>query len=66
MPIELVGKLHRAVYIENCDPNFVEDLVTLLQRKCGTVEAWDVVTDARYVVVFHSVNSVSVGVGFRR
>lgn len=66
MPIELVGKLHRSVFIENCDPNFVEDLVTLLQRKCGAVEAWDAVSDVRYVVVFQSVNSVSVALVFHQ
>lgn len=63
MPLDLVGKLHRTVYITDCPDDSYEDLVRLLLQRCGAVEAWDVV-DGRVIVVFQSLNSVSNALSF--
>ncbi|KAG8343775.1 hypothetical protein ERJ75_000244700 [Trypanosoma vivax] len=62
MPLDLVGKLHRAVYVDGCAPSFYEDLVRLLVTKCGEIEAWDVTN--RLIVVFKNINSVSTALSF--
>ncbi|KPI88896.1 hypothetical protein ABL78_2013 [Leptomonas seymouri] len=63
MPLNLVGKLHRTVYITNCPEDSQEDLMHMLLKRCGAVEAWDV-ADSRMTVVFQSVNSVSNALTF--
>jgi hypothetical protein len=63
MPLDLVGKLHRTVYITDCPEDSQEDLMHMLLRRCGAVEAWDVV-DGRMIVVFRSLNSVSNALTF--
>lgn len=63
MPIDLVGKLHRTVYVCNCPQGSLEDLATLMMRRCGAVEAWEVL-DERLVIVFQSLNSVSTALAF--
>ena len=61
MPLDLIGKLHRTIYIEGCPALFAEDLVRALSSKCGEVEAWDALENhavgddqqaCRVVVVF--------------
>ncbi|CAJ1989837.1 hypothetical protein conserved [Leishmania donovani] len=63
MPLDLVGKLHRTVYITDCPEDSQEDLLHMLLKRCGAIEAWDVV-DGRLVVVFRSMNSVSNALTF--
>lgn len=63
MPLDLVGKLHRTVYITSCPPDSQEDLLHMLLRRCGAIEAWDAV-DGRLIVVFQSMNSVSNALTF--
>ncbi|EPY29239.1 hypothetical protein STCU_04655 [Strigomonas culicis] len=63
MPLDLVGKLHRTVYVCDCAEDAREDLVRLMMQRCGAVEAWDVVED-RVVVVLASINSLSTALSF--
>lgn len=42
MTLDLVGKLHRTVYIVGCPGDACEDLAQLVLRRCGVIEAWDV------------------------
>lgn len=63
MPLDLVGKLHRTVYITDCPEDSQEDLMHMLLRRCGAVEAWDA-ADGRMTVVFRSMNSVSNALTF--
>lgn len=63
MPLDLVGKLHRTVYVAQCVEDAREDFVQLLMQKCGAVDGWDVL-DNRIVVVFQSMNSVSTALTF--
>ncbi|RNF27163.1 uncharacterized protein Tco025E_00600 [Trypanosoma conorhini] len=63
MPLDLVGKLHRTVYIEGCPSTVREDLLRLLVTKCGAIEGWDV-TGERLIVVFSSMNSISTAITF--
>ncbi|KAG5502023.1 hypothetical protein JKF63_04300 [Porcisia hertigi] len=63
MPLDLVGKLHRTVYITACPEDSQEDLMHMLLRRCGAIEAWDAV-DGRLTVVFQSMNSVSNALTF--
>lgn len=63
MPLDLVGKLHRTVYITNCPEDSQEDLVYMMLKRCGAIEAWDAV-DGRVTVVFASMNSVSNALTF--
>ncbi|RNF12346.1 hypothetical protein TraAM80_00357 [Trypanosoma rangeli] len=63
MPLDLVGKLHRTVYIEGCPSTVREDLLRLLVTKCGAIEGWDV-TGERLIVVFRSMNSISTAITF--
>lgn len=63
--LDLVGKLHRTVYIAECVEDGREDLLRLMQQRCGAIEAWDVIAESgRLVVVFQSVNSVSNALSF--
>ncbi|KEG11384.1 hypothetical protein DQ04_02681070 [Trypanosoma grayi] len=63
MPLDLVGKLHRTVYIEGCPPTVREDLLRLLVAKCGAIDGWDVVGE-RIIVLFSSMNSISTAITF--
>ncbi|KAG5499694.1 hypothetical protein JIQ42_05175 [Leishmania sp. Namibia] len=63
MPLNLVGRLHRTVYITACPEDSQEDLLHLLLKRCGAIEAWDAV-DGRLTVVFQSMNSVSNALTF--
>ncbi|KPA74080.1 hypothetical protein ABB37_09379 [Leptomonas pyrrhocoris] len=63
MPLDLVGKLHRTVYITDCPEDSQEDLMHMLLKRCGAVEAWDA-ADGRVTVVFRSMNSVSNALTF--
>ncbi|CAD2221341.1 hypothetical protein AGDE_00742 [Angomonas deanei] len=63
MPLDLVGKLHRTIYITNVGADDVEDLVQLMLARCGAVEAWDYDGD-RATVVFQSMNSMSTALAF--
>ncbi|GET89611.1 hypothetical protein, conserved [Leishmania tarentolae] len=63
MPLDLVGKLHRTVYITACPEDSQEDLLHMFLKRCGAIEAWDAV-DGRLVVVFQSMNSVSNALTF--
>lgn len=63
MPLDLVGKLHRTVYITDCPEDAQEDLLHMLLRRCGAVEAWDS-AEGRITVVFRSMNSVSNALTF--
>eukprot|EP00796_Vickermania_ingenoplastis_P004002 gene4002-2857_t len=63
MPLDLVGKLHRTVYVANCPTDSYQDLATLMMRRSGAVEAWEVADD-RLVIVFESLNSVSNALAF--
>lgn len=64
MTIDLVGKLHRTIYIANCPSSFYEDLARLIMHRCGAVEAWDVLEDGRMVIVFESMNTMSNALTF--
>lgn len=60
MSIDLVGRLHRTVYVHNCPPGSYEDLARLMMTRCGEVEEWEVLEETkRLVIAFQSVNSVS-------
>lgn len=61
--LDLVGKLHRTIYIVNCPEGVEEQLATLFMRRCGAIEAWEVL-DQRVVVVFESMNSISTALAF--
>ncbi|KAF5222472.1 hypothetical protein TcYC6_0087040 [Trypanosoma cruzi] len=63
MPLDLVGKLHRTVYIEGCPSTVREDLLRLLVTKCGIIEGWDLMGE-RLIVVFSSMNSISTAITF--
>ncbi|KAH9577679.1 hypothetical protein LSM04_006212 [Trypanosoma melophagium] len=63
MPLDLVGRLHRTVYIDGCPPAVRDDLLRLLVAKCGPIDGWDAAGE-RLVVVFRSVNSISTAVTF--
>lgn len=63
MPLDLVGKLHRTVYICDCAEDAREDLVRLMLQRCGAIEALDVVED-RIIVIFASMNSLSTALSF--
>ncbi|ORC92801.1 uncharacterized protein TM35_000021270 [Trypanosoma theileri] len=63
MPLDLVGRLHRTVYIDGCPAAVRDDLLRLLVAKCGAIDGWDVAGE-RLVVVFRSVNSISTAVSF--
>ncbi|CAJ1027399.1 hypothetical protein, conserved [Leishmania lindenbergi] len=63
MPLDLVGRLHRTVYITACPEDSQEDLLHMLLKRCGAIEAWDAV-DGRLIVVFQSMNSVSNALTF--
>lgn len=56
--VSLVGRLHRTVFVEGCNPNFYDELAMLFARKAGSIEARGMV-GARYAVVFETMNSVS-------
>lgn len=63
--LDLVGKLHRTVYVAECVEDGHEDLLRLMQGRCGPIEAWDVLADTgRLVIVFQSLNSVSNALSF--
>lgn len=59
--ISLVGRMHRTVFVEGCNPNFYDELATLFAAKCGRIEARGMV-GARYAVVFEQLNSISTAV----
>jgi hypothetical protein len=59
--ISLVGRMHRTVFVEGCNPNFYDELATLFAAKCGKIEARGMV-GARYAVVFEQLNSISTAV----
>jgi hypothetical protein len=59
--ISLVGRMHRTVFVEGCNPNFYDELATLFAVKCGKIEARGMV-GARYAVVFEQLNSISTAV----
>ncbi|CAJ1043930.1 hypothetical protein Q4I32_004876 [Leishmania shawi] len=63
MPLDLVGRLHRTVYITACPEDSQEDLLHMLLKRCGAIEAWDA-ADGRLIVVFQSMNSVSNALTF--
>lgn len=63
MPLDLVGKLHRTVYITDCPEDSQEDLMHMLLRRCGAIDAWDS-AEGRLTVVFRSMNSVSNALTF--
>ncbi|KAG5476544.1 hypothetical protein LSCM1_04259 [Leishmania martiniquensis] len=63
MPLDLVGRLHRTVYITGCPEDSQEDLLHMLLKRCGAIEAWDAV-DGRLIVVLQSINSVSNALTF--
>ncbi|EAN76287.1 uncharacterized protein TEOVI_000045000 [Trypanosoma equiperdum] len=62
MTLDLVGKLHRTIYVDGCPSAFYEDFVRLLATKCGPIEGWDVAD--RLIVIFSSLNSVSTALTF--
>lgn len=63
--LDLLGRLHRTVYVAECVEDGYEDLLRLMQSRCGAVEAWDVIRESgRVVVVFQSMNSVSSALSF--
>lgn len=64
MTIDLVGKLHRTVYVANCPSTAYEDLARFMMLRCGAVEAWTVLENNWVVIVFESMNSVSNALAF--
>lgn len=64
MSIDLVGKLHRTVYVANCPSTAYEDLARFMMLRCGAVEAWTVLENNWVVIVFESMNSVSNALAF--
>ena len=63
MPIDLVGKLHRTLFIEGVDARFHEDLAQMLLNKCGPVEEWDSTTQ-RLTIAFTKMDSMPNGLAF--
>ncbi|CCW70756.1 unnamed protein product [Phytomonas sp. Hart1] len=64
MPLDFVGKLHRTVYICNCAEEDREDLLRLLLKRCGSIEAWDALDSDRLAVIFAKMDSLSNALSF--
>jgi hypothetical protein len=63
MPLDLVGRLHRTVYVESCDQSLHEDLAKMMLSKCGAVEAWESLSQ-RMTVVFSKLDSMDNALRF--